>query len=122
MYVTWKLLQFRRANPDLFLHGEYLPLRVTGRRANHVIAFARRLHDQCCIVAVPRLFASLSRAGAAPLGGKVWRDTQIEFTAEPSAEWTNVLTGERLSSPLRASDLFGTLPFAVAWHIPHAPK
>src|SRR5205823_5608700 len=40
MYVTWKLLNFRRSHADLFLHGEYIPLRVSGTRANHVIAFA----------------------------------------------------------------------------------
>ena len=79
MYATWKLLNFRRAYPDLFREGEYIPLRVTGARANHIIAFARRLHEQWCVVAVPRLCASLTRSGSPPLGEKVWHGTQIEL-------------------------------------------
>src|SRR5262245_30042509 len=42
MYVTSRLLQLRRTHDNLFLEGEYVPLRVNGARSNHVIAFARK--------------------------------------------------------------------------------
>src|SRR6185436_10940801 len=42
MSVMWKLLNFRRDRRQLFLDGEYIPLRVTGARSNHIVAFARR--------------------------------------------------------------------------------
>src|SRR6185436_4946166 len=45
LYTTWMGLRLRRANPDLFLRGEYLPIRTTGFRAENVIAFARRLKN-----------------------------------------------------------------------------
>src|SRR5262249_19116035 len=51
LFVTWKLLNFRREHPNLFLEGEYIPLSVTGPSADHVIAFARRLHEDWCVVA-----------------------------------------------------------------------
>jgi (1->4)-alpha-D-glucan 1-alpha-D-glucosylmutase len=120
MFVTWKLLNFRRAQADVFLHGDYIPLRAGGSRADHIIGFARRLHDRWCIVAVPRLVARLTRAGSPPLGGKVWRDTFIELPPEAPSEWTNILTGEVLSSPLSASSLFSTLPIAAVCTQSHA--
>jgi (1->4)-alpha-D-glucan 1-alpha-D-glucosylmutase len=113
MYVAWKLLNFRRAHPELFQQGGYIPLRVSGARADQVIAFARRLEHKWCVVAVPRLFASLARAGSPPLGEKVWQDTEIELPPGVPPEWTSVLTGETASGPLRAADLFRSVPFAV---------
>ncbi|MCY0096924.1 malto-oligosyltrehalose synthase [Hoeflea ulvae] len=38
-----QLLQLRRHNPDLFAQGSYLPVTVSGPRADHVLAF-RRVH------------------------------------------------------------------------------
>jgi len=113
MYVTWKALQFRLTHPDLFTEGEYIPLRTTGAQSDHVIAFARHLHDRWCIVAVPRLFASLTRAGSAPTGEKIWRDTQIELPEGISERGRNVFTNEEVSTRM-TSDLFATLPFAIA--------
>jgi (1->4)-alpha-D-glucan 1-alpha-D-glucosylmutase len=111
--VTWKLLELRREQPDLFLNGEYIPLRVTGARADHVIAFARHLHDQWCIVAVPRLCVSLTRTGTPPLGKKVWRKTQVELPRAAPRSWKNVLTGDAVSAPLFVSGLFEKLPLGV---------
>src|SRR5262249_10494773 len=66
LYLNWKLLNFRREHADLFLHGEYIPIHVSGPLADHVIAFARRVHGDLCIIAVPRLCGSLTRAGFPP--------------------------------------------------------
>jgi len=107
VYVTWKSLNFRREHSDLFLHGEYIPLRVEGPRANHLIAFARRLHDDWCVIAVPRLLVKLGR------GRNLWQDTSIELPAEAPVDWTNILTSGEVSAPLSASALFSTLPLAV---------
>ena len=41
MYMIWKTLHFRREHPDLFLQGDYVPLRTAGERAENVVAFAR---------------------------------------------------------------------------------
>jgi len=114
MYVAWKTLTLRRSHADLFSEGEYIPLRAAGARQDHIIAFARRLGDQWCFVAVPRLVAKLTRAGSAPLGAKVWQDTMIELPPEAPSHWTNALTGEEVTSPVLAANLFSTLPVAVA--------
>ena len=117
MYVTWKLLQFRREHAELFSQGEYIPLHVTGTYANHVIAFARHLHGQWCVVAVPRLCASITRAGSPPVGKKVWKRTQIELPEKAPQSWKNILTDEDVNSRF-VSDLFATLPLAVLQNSP----
>jgi (1->4)-alpha-D-glucan 1-alpha-D-glucosylmutase len=106
LYMTWKGLNFRRSKSALFSNGEYIPLRVTGLCRRHVIAFARRLSNEWCVVAVPRLFAKL---GSNP----AWKDTAIELPEGAPTSWENVFTNEPICSPLLAENLFATLPFAL---------
>jgi (1->4)-alpha-D-glucan 1-alpha-D-glucosylmutase len=113
MYLMRKLLQFRRDHADLVLQGEYIPLRVSGPQSDHVVAFARRLHQDWCIVAVARLYASLSRAGSPPVGAKVWGKTRIELPKGVCSPWTNVLTGEKVRPAASCAAAFRDLPFAV---------
>lgn len=82
LYLTWRGLQCRRRLPQLFQGGLYLPLRVSGERAEHVCAFARRSERHIAVAVAPRLFAGLADAGAQPLGTAVWRDTRVELPAE----------------------------------------
>ena len=41
LFVTQRLLRFRREHPDLFLKGSYISLTVTGTHADSCVAFAR---------------------------------------------------------------------------------
>src|SRR6202045_3630107 len=59
LYLIWKTLCLRKQWPDVFQQGEYLPLPVHGERANHVVAFMRRIESSSVLVVVPRLVASL---------------------------------------------------------------
>lgn len=54
-YVTATLLRLRPHYPALFRYGDWLPLKVTGEREEHLIAYARVKDDEALIVAVPRL-------------------------------------------------------------------
>jgi (1->4)-alpha-D-glucan 1-alpha-D-glucosylmutase len=51
---------------SLFTDGDYLPLHVTGRQADHVIAFARRQRGLAAITVALRHFAHLTD------GGRTW--------------------------------------------------
>lgn len=82
LYLTWRGLQARRQLPQLFQGGLYLPLRVTGARADHVCAFARRSERHVAVAVAPRLFVALTRDAALPLGPEVWQDTRVELPAE----------------------------------------
>jgi (1->4)-alpha-D-glucan 1-alpha-D-glucosylmutase len=80
LYLTWQVLQFRRAHPELFCSGEYIPLRVSGEHASNLCAYARR-HDGGLLVALaPRLYLRLlGERTVPPLGEEVWENTLIEL-------------------------------------------
>jgi (1->4)-alpha-D-glucan 1-alpha-D-glucosylmutase len=112
LYVTWKLLRLRRDRVELFGTGDYIPLRVTGAGANHIVAFARKLGGEWCVVAVPRLHASLNRAGSPPVGEKVWQDTRIELPEGLPSTGRDAFTGREVSIG-SVSELFKVLPLSV---------
>jgi (1->4)-alpha-D-glucan 1-alpha-D-glucosylmutase len=60
LYVTYKALNFRRENRELYSGGEYVPLHVSGKHAERVIAFGYFSPDAAAITAVPRLIAGLA--------------------------------------------------------------
>jgi (1->4)-alpha-D-glucan 1-alpha-D-glucosylmutase len=109
LYVTYKALHARRANPALFTAGAYIPLAVTGHRSDHVCAFARHHGQSWALAVVPRLILGLVRSsgGSAanvtdlpltpPLGEPVWADTALALPAAAPPRWRNALTGEVLS-------------------------
>lgn len=95
LLLTWRVLLLRRQKPGLFTAGEYLPAQVTGTRADHVFAFARRHGNDCAIVIVPRFFANLMPdARDTPLGARVWGDTRVAIPAtRPASRLSDVFTG-----------------------------
>lgn len=79
--IIHRALALRAVSPALFLAGAYLPLRVDGSGAEHVVAFARQHGDAYAIVIGTRLAASLlSPQSDLPLvdPGR-WEDTSIEL-------------------------------------------
>ncbi|WP_298829726.1 malto-oligosyltrehalose synthase [uncultured Piscinibacter sp.] len=124
--VTWIALQLRRQHELMLQGADYLPLKASGVRAEHVVAFARRHGSQWVVVIATRLFASLGLAvGEAPLG-EVWGDTVVEWPAGDTASGQDGLpAGTRLkdalsgrehdiaSAGLRLSDLLRDFPLAL---------
>lgn len=80
----------------MFRDGDYLPLEVAGRGAEHVCAYARRHGERMAITVVPRLLAKLAGAPAAsPAAASLWADTRVELPPQWHGDaWFNVLTGE----------------------------
>ena len=110
LFLTHRLLTFRRENPELFREGSYVPLNVTGE-------FAGLLHR------VPRASGGQidRRARAAPefaVGfppvGEAWRDTAVQLP-EGFVGGEDLFTGTTIdqgaSFPL--SQAMAQLPFAV---------
>jgi (1->4)-alpha-D-glucan 1-alpha-D-glucosylmutase len=92
-------LQLRRAQPQLFSHGDYRRLPVRGSRAHHLCAFARRCGRRAAIVIAPRLYRRLLDDPARlPLGSAVWENTVIELPASEGSgrPLRNVLDGTQL--------------------------
>jgi (1->4)-alpha-D-glucan 1-alpha-D-glucosylmutase len=99
LYITWKTLDFRRKRTDLFQDGDYVPLVVSGPKAEHLCAFARHAGNVWTVVVAPRLFARLLEAaeGSFPVGQAVWKDTRVEMPSGSEGDYLNILTGEGLS-------------------------
>jgi (1->4)-alpha-D-glucan 1-alpha-D-glucosylmutase len=113
LFLTQRLLRFRREHQALFEHGKYLPLTVSGTFSDCCIAFAREHEGQCIAVLAPRLS---SRLGFPPIGGK-WQDTAVELPASLSREGARELfTGRECRADdgvVKLSDATAILPFAV---------
>jgi (1->4)-alpha-D-glucan 1-alpha-D-glucosylmutase len=113
MFLTQRLLQFRREHVDLFQRGEYLPLGASGTLAECCVSFARRLGDQWIVVIAPRLS---SRIGFPPIAER-WKDTTLEFPETLSLEHAhNLFTCRKLhheSRRISIADALPILPFAV---------
>ena len=83
LWLITRVLRHRRQFPGGYAPDSgYQPLRVTGTRAAHAVAFTR---TGGLAVVVPRLVTGLA-------GG--WADTAVTL---PGGTWTDVLTGGRLT-------------------------
>jgi (1->4)-alpha-D-glucan 1-alpha-D-glucosylmutase len=97
LFLTYKALNFRRRQKQLFQSGSYVPLAVSGTAASRVCAFARRNGAVWTVVAVPRFPTGVFPAENAPFGrGGAWEDTALELPDDSPAAWTNLFTGETL--------------------------
>ncbi|MDQ6618140.1 MAG: malto-oligosyltrehalose synthase [Pseudomonadota bacterium] len=116
LWVTLRTLQLRVRMDALFRDGNYTPLRVTGSRARHVIAFARAHEGQACIVVAGRLFSGLGQhIGTLPDAAQ-WDDTCVLVTAPRGPAYVDELTRRRLTSSegrLYLSDVLKVLPVAL---------
>jgi len=99
LYLTDKALAFRKANAQMFLDGDYLPLAVVGSRQANVCAFARKRNGAMSITVAPRWTTQLGR-GKLPLGKAVWHDDFVLLPKTAPVQWRNALTGERLKASI----------------------
>jgi len=96
-------LALRKAHPDVFANGSYLPLEVTGPHRDHVIAFARIHRREVVIVAAMRCFSPFTD------GGRRWLNGAIEGAVR--IDGFHVGGSPRAELPL--AELFAELPAAT---------
>jgi (1->4)-alpha-D-glucan 1-alpha-D-glucosylmutase len=92
LFVTWRLLQWRREAAALFRDGDYRPLELEGPDARHVIAFARvGPHGDAAIIIVPRLAWTLGEGRFENVLAHAWHDTAVRWPADLAGDWRDVL-------------------------------
>jgi len=99
LFVIQGTLHLRRQHPTLFTGSAYIPLEVTGERAQHICAYLRRNNiGGQFLVLVPRLVATLTElAEQPPIGAALWGDTTILLPPETILRsYSHLFTGERL--------------------------
>jgi (1->4)-alpha-D-glucan 1-alpha-D-glucosylmutase len=92
LFTIHRALQARKRFREVFETGDYLPLKVSGKHRDHVVAFARRLEDSWALTIAPRRFASLVPPNDLPLGRTIWEDTAVELPDHRPGEWRHVFT------------------------------
>ena len=102
---TRSLLELRTELADVFTHGDYLSLEVTGPHRDHIIAFARRHGREAAVVAVAKSFAGFSQ------GGRDWPRAEA-FDATLNVDGYSV-EGISGGAEIPFSALFRHLPVAV---------
>jgi (1->4)-alpha-D-glucan 1-alpha-D-glucosylmutase len=119
LYVTHRALALRRAAPELFRCGRYLPLAAQGRAREHVCAFARVAGDDAVVAVAPRLTLKLAGGAERPPVGDIWGDARVALPADlPAGAYRDAFTGATISLPgpdgaLRLADTLGTFPLAL---------
>lgn len=104
---TRHLLKLRTELVDVFAHGDYRPLEVSGPHRNHVIAFARRHGRDAAIVAVARSLAAFSQ------GGRVWPPAETFDGSVNVSGYAAAGFDQQAGTELPFSALFRHLPVAV---------
>ena len=101
LYVIWKTLCLRKQIPEVFETGAYVPLGVSGTKADHVVAFLRTSGNTSVVVVAPRLIAALlsgkdNNIDIPPVGPSVWDDTDLLLPVSNSEDYRNAFTGKDL--------------------------
>lgn len=100
--VVTTALRVRRAHPDSFLRGDYVPVLADGDAADHVLAFRRGSDGGDIVVAVTRWTVRLAETG--------WGNTVLPL---PDGTWKDALTGAVADGPTSAAQLFADLPVVL---------
>lgn len=100
--VVTTALRVRRAHPDSFLRGDYVPVLADGDAADHVLAFRRGANGGDVVVAVTRWTVRLAETG--------WGNTVLPL---PDGTWKDALTGAVADGPTSAAQLFADLPVVL---------
>jgi (1->4)-alpha-D-glucan 1-alpha-D-glucosylmutase len=104
---TRHLLKLRTELSEVFAHGDYVPLQVSGPHRDHVIAFARRRGPDAVIVAVTKSFAPMTQ------GGRAWPRAEDYQGAIGVSGYAVQGFADADANELRLSDLFRHLPVAA---------
>lgn len=123
MFTTTEALRIRRASPELFTTGEYLPLDVqldaAAGAGPQVIAFLRRTPTRVALVAVPRFTAGIVDQGRWPIGADVWGESRVILPGDcEGMTFTDAFTGASVQADhehsVRAAVLLDRFPVALA--------
>ncbi|HUA33195.1 MAG TPA: malto-oligosyltrehalose synthase [Candidatus Binataceae bacterium] len=100
LWLIHKALKLRQSHPEWFgKEADITPLRVAGRKSDHVIAYSR---GDSVLAIAPRLTVKL---------GGDWRDTTVEL---PAGEWFDSLGGGRIEGgTVRIEGLLRRFPVAL---------
>ncbi len=117
MWVTAISCRFRRLFKELFLYGEYIPLKAQKKYRENIVAFLRKQGEHCVLIAAGRFFTHL---GPHPIGD-LWEETDLLLSKNLAIKEFQDIFTQAIHVPkkikgqltLQVAELFHTLPFAI---------
>jgi (1->4)-alpha-D-glucan 1-alpha-D-glucosylmutase len=108
-------LKLRTVARQVFENGDYLPLVVAGKAADHVLAFARLLGSDAVVVIVPRLCLGLLGEDDLPLVPRAcWKSTTVQVSDKLAGRrFCDVVTGEMILAPFLLGEVLQRFPVAL---------
>ncbi len=113
--LTHILFNERKAAPEVFLKGKYIPLDIEGKYKENVFAFARQMYQTWYITIVPLGLATICKEQNVDFKQIDWKHTRIVLPKEAPAEWKNLLDnsgGLVKGEAIEAAELFAAQPYA----------
>jgi (1->4)-alpha-D-glucan 1-alpha-D-glucosylmutase len=98
LFLIVQILKARTENLNLFNEGDYVPLEVSGKFKEHIIAFARSHENKMIVTIAPRFFTRLIQPGEYPISQKVWEDTSVKLPAKAPSAWKNAITEQSIQA------------------------
>lgn len=113
LWVTHRGLVARQQYPNLFLQGDYQPLKVQGKAEDSIIAFTRQWQDQWLVAIAPRFLTHRVAPGEHPIGD-VWEATILELPNQVST-WKDWISDREVTVTGEAnlSELLAQFPVAI---------
>jgi (1->4)-alpha-D-glucan 1-alpha-D-glucosylmutase len=103
LFLIYRALKARKQYRDIFEKGNYTPLKVEGKYAENIVAFARTHQKQTAIVVVPRFLTGVIQPDQEPYGEKVWGDTVLVLPKKLQADWLETITEREIPDQSRLS-------------------
>ncbi|MFO7869319.1 MAG: malto-oligosyltrehalose synthase [Bacteroidales bacterium] len=122
LWLTQLLLSYRKAQPDVFLHGDYIALETTGTYKNNVLAYARKHKGTWLLVLVPLHMPDVCSGNKKTIRTCNWKDTAVIIPPHAPKQWndltdtTHTVNATILSdnkSSIAVEKLFQDLPMAI---------
>ena len=112
LWLTHRLLQWRKEQKEFLHKAEYISLTVDGTYKNHILAFARRYQQTVYIIAIPLHLAELCKTQGKEMNEIDWKDTSIVLPGKLAGEIENILTGKTFKEKISFKELFSQFPVA----------
>jgi maltooligosyltrehalose synthase len=91
LWLTQRLLQYRRTFPELFMSGEYIPLKVKGKYENNILAYVRNYEEKWLLVAIPMFMSKLCKADRNKILSFDWATTEIVLPEQAPHKWQSII-------------------------------
>lgn len=106
LFVTYKMLHYRKSNPELFMQGAYIPVN-SGNGERLILSYVRKHNDKYLFVVLP-LNISCSNTDT-------FQKLQLVLPEDMPKEWRNIFTNQMIKThnPVYVHTLFKKFPVSV---------